>query len=121
MKITLKDGSSRDLKSGETAGAALASLGALDPQVLAARVNGQVVDLSKSLSEDATIEPLRFDSADGRDVYRHSSTHIMAQAVKELFPTAQLTIGPALEDSFYYDFAFDRAFTPEDLEKIEAR
>ncbi|HAN91448.1 MAG TPA: threonine--tRNA ligase, partial [Nitrospira sp.] len=60
-------------------------------------------------------------SAEGREVYRHSSTHIMAQAVKEVFPTAQLTIGPALDDGFYYDFAFDRPFTPEDLEKIEAR
>ncbi|HJT22140.1 MAG TPA: threonine--tRNA ligase [Nitrospira sp.] len=121
MKITLKDGASRDLDTGETAGNALAALGVQDRLVLAAKVNGQVVDLSKPLSEDATIEPLRFDSAEGRDVYRHSSTHIMAQAVKELFPSAQLTIGPALEDSFYYDFAFERTFTPEDLEKIETR
>jgi threonyl-tRNA synthetase len=93
----------------------------LSADILAARVNGIVVDLSRPLSEDATIEPLRFDSAEGREVYRHSSTHIMAQAVKELFPTAQLTIGPALEDSFYYDFAYDRPFTPEDLDKIEER
>jgi threonyl-tRNA synthetase len=121
MKITLKDGPSRDLNAGETAGKVLAALGVQDRQVLAAKVNGQVVDLSRPLTEDATIEALRFDSAEGRDVYRHSSTHIMAQAVKELFPTAQLTIGPALEDSFYYDFAFERAFTPEDLQKIESR
>ena len=68
-----------------------------------------------------TIEPLTFESAEGREVHRHSSTHIMAQAVKEVFPTAQLTIGPALDEGFYYDFAFERPFTPEDLEKIEAR
>ncbi|NOU11565.1 MAG: threonine--tRNA ligase, partial [Nitrospira sp.] len=80
-----------------------------------------VVDLSCSLSESSILEPLRFDSAEGREVYRHSSTHLMAQAVKELFPSAQLTIGPALEDSFYYDFAFERPFTPEDLQRIEER
>lgn len=89
--------------------------------MLAAKVNGQSVDLSRPLDHDATIEPLTFESAEGREVYRHSSTHIMAQAVKEVFPTAQLTIGPALDEGFYYDFAFERPFTPEDLEKIEAR
>ncbi|BFU95147.1 MAG: threonyl-tRNA synthetase [Nitrospira sp.] len=121
MKVVLKNGAGRTIESGESVQTVLSSLGALDSQVLAAKVNGQVVDLSKPLSGDATIEPLRFDSAEGREVYRHSSTHIMAQAVKELFPSAQLTIGPALEDGFYYDFAFDRPFTPEDLTKIEER
>lgn len=122
MKIATKDGVSRNIPSGQTVGDALAAVGvAVGPDILAAKVNGHIVDLSKPLTEDATVEPLRFDSPEGREVYRHSSTHIMAQAVKELFPTAQLTIGPALEDSFYYDFAFDRPFTPDDLEKIEAR
>ncbi|MDF0645600.1 MAG: threonine--tRNA ligase [Nitrospira sp.] len=121
MKVVLKNGQGLTIERGESVQTALSSLGALDSQVLAAKVNGQVVDLSKPLSSDATIEPLRFDSAEGREVYRHSSTHIMAQAVKELFPSAQLTIGPALEDGFYYDFAFDRPFTPEDLAKIEER
>jgi threonyl-tRNA synthetase len=122
MKIRLNDGRSSDVPPGETVETALAALGVKDTgELLAAKVNGQVVDLSKPLYEDATLEPITFDSAEGRDVYRHSSTHIMAQAVKELFPSAQLTIGPALEDSFYYDFAFERPFTPEDLEKIEAR
>lgn len=122
MNITLQDGKKSVVERGETVGAALSALGIpLGPDILAAKVNGQVVDLSIPLSEDATIEPVRFDSPEGRDVYRHSSTHIMAQAVKEVFPTAQLTIGPALEDSFFYDFAFERPFTPEDLEKIEAR
>jgi len=121
MKIALKDGHSTDMKAGDTAGAALSSLGVAGQDVLAAKVDGAVVDLSRPLAGGALIEPLRFDSAEGREVYRHSSTHIMAQAVKELFPSAQLTIGPALDDSFYYDFAFERPFTPEDLEKIEAR
>ena len=122
MKITLKDGTCRDVPAGQTVGQALSTAGVtLGSDIVAAKLNGAVVDLSREFSEDATVEPLRFDSPDGREVYRHSSTHIMAQAVKELFPTAQLTIGPALEDSFYYDFAYDRPFTPEDLEKIEAR
>ncbi len=122
MNITIKDGLSKDVQTGQTVGDALSALGiSLGTDILAARVNGTVVDLSHPLSEDATIEPLRFDSPEGREVYRHSSTHLMAQAVKELFPTAQLTIGPALEDSFYYDFAYDRPFTPEDLASIEER
>ncbi|MBH0176403.1 MAG: threonine--tRNA ligase [Nitrospira sp.] len=122
MKVAIKDGHSKEVQTGHTVGDALSALGvSLGTDILAARVNGTVVDLSCPLSEDATIEPLRFDSPEGREVYRHSSTHLMAQAVKELFPTAQLTIGPALEDSFYYDFAYDRPFTPEDLASIEDR
>ena len=121
-KVTLKNGKSFDVPPGQNVAQALAAGGVIvGPEVLAATVNGSSVDLSAPLIGDATAEPLRFDSPQGREVYRHSSTHIMAQAVKELFPTAQLTIGPALEDSFYYDFAYDRPFTPEDLEKIEER
>lgn len=121
MKISVKDGPTTDVPDGETVEAALSALGLAGKGVLAAKVDGTVVDLSRPLSGSSTIEPLQFNSVEGREVYRHSSTHIMAQAVKELFPSAQLTIGPALEDSFYYDFAYDRPFTPEDLEKIEAR
>ncbi len=89
--------------------------------VFAVKVNGVEKDLIAPLEEDVVLEPLAFDSPEGQEVYRHSSTHVMAQAVKECFPTAQLTIGPAIEHGFFYDFAFDRPFTPEDLEKIEAR
>jgi len=121
MRISAKDGPSGDIQTGGTAGDALSRLGIASQDILAAKVDGAVVDLSRPLSEGSVVEPLRFDSAEGREVYRHSSTHIMAQAVKELFPSAQLTIGPALEDSFYYDFAFERPFTPEDLERIEER
>lgn len=121
MKISVKGGPSSDIQVGETVGDALSELGVASQDILAARIDGTVADLSHPLSGSSVVEPLRFDSAEGREVYRHSSTHIMAQAVKELFPSAQLTIGPALEDSFYYDFAFERPFTPEDLERIEER
>ena len=121
-KVTLKNGKSFDVPPGYTIAQALAAGGIpVGPEVLAASVNGRPTDLSAPLTADATIDPLGFDTAEGREIYRHSSTHIMAQAVKELFPAAQLTIGPALEDSFYYDFAYDRPFTPEDLENIEQR
>ncbi len=95
------------------------SLGSSD--VFAVKVNGVETDLLATLNDDATLEPLSFDSSEGKEIYRHSSTHIMAQAVKECFPTAQMTIGPAIEEGFFYDFAFERPFTPEDLEKIEQR
>ncbi|MCS6289716.1 MAG: threonine--tRNA ligase [Nitrospira sp.] len=122
IHITLPDGTRKQVPAGCTVREALTPEGErLDAKVLAAKINGEPMDLSRPLEQDATIEPLTFESAEGREVYRHSSTHIMAQAVKEVFPTAQLTIGPALDDGFYYDFAFDRPFTPEDLEKIEAR
>jgi threonyl-tRNA synthetase len=120
--VTLQDGTKKEVPAGCTVRDALVHAGVpLGPDILAAKVNGQPVDLDRVLAEDATLEPLTFDSPEGREVYRHSSTHIMAQAVKEIFPSAQLTIGPAIEDGFYYDFAFERPFTPEDLEKIEAR
>ena len=122
IHITLPDGTRKQVPAGCTVREALTPEGGrLDAKVLAAKINGEPMDLSRPLEQDATIEPLTFESAEGREVYRHSSTHIMAQAVKEVVPTAQLTTGPALDDGFYYDFAFDRPFTPEDLEKIEAR
>lgn len=122
ITITLPDGTRRQVPQGSTVQDSLTAPGArLDRSILAAKVDGKPADLSQRLTQDATVEPLTFASADGREVYRHSSTHLMAQAVKELFPSAQLTIGPALEDSFYYDFAFERPFTPEDLAKIEAK
>jgi threonyl-tRNA synthetase len=93
----------------------------LTADVLAVKVNGVPKDLNSALTDDCSLEPITFASPEGKDVYRHSSSHIMAQAVKEVFPSAQVTIGPAIEEGFYYDFAFERPFTPEDLEKIEAK
>ncbi len=90
-------------------------------ETIGVQVNGVVKDLSEIVEEGAEIELLSFDSPEGREIYRHSSAHIMAQAVKELFPTAKVTIGPAIQDGFYYDFDFERPFTPEDLEKIEQK
>ncbi|MBI5410384.1 MAG: threonine--tRNA ligase [Nitrospirae bacterium] len=122
IQITLPDGSRRHVPAGCTAREALGGSSAgLAPNVLAVKVNGAPMDLDAVLSGDAVLEPLTFQSPDGKEVYRHSSTHIMAQAVKNIFPSAQLTIGPAIEEGFFYDFAFERPFTPDDLQKIEAR
>jgi len=89
-------------------------------QAIAARVNGKVVDLSYPLKADCEVVPVVPTSAEGVEVIRHSSAHLMAQAVKRLFPNVQITIGPVIENGFYYDFKYERAFTPEDLERIEA-
>ena len=86
---------------------------------LAGRVNGELVDTSHVIEFDATVAIVTGKDDDGLEVLRHSCAHLMAQAVQRLFPTAQVTIGPTIEDGFYYDFAYDRPFTPEDLERIE--
>ena len=122
IALVYPDGHHTPAPKGISAGEALAlPTGKLPQGVIAALVNGAAVDLAAPLESDAEIRPVTFDMPEGKEVYRHSSAHIMAQAVKDLFPTAQLAIGPAIEEGFYYDFAFDRPFTPEDLEKIEAR
>lgn len=92
-----------------------------DPQALAAKVNGRLVDLSFSIREDATVLPVYFDSREGREIFWHSASHLMAQAVKQLYPEAKVTIGPAVPEGFYYDFDFSRPFNEEDLPQIEAR
>lgn len=121
IQIAFADGVRKQTSGGVTAGEALKSAGRLSDDVIAVKVNGQAMDLSAVLTEDALLEPVTFEAPEGKEVYRHSSTHIMAQAVKEVFPSAQLAIGPAIEEGFYYDFAFERPFTPDDLSKIEAR
>ncbi|MBM3299141.1 MAG: threonine--tRNA ligase, partial [Deltaproteobacteria bacterium] len=89
--------------------------------VVAAIVNGNAVDLSTPLTESARLEFVPANSPLGLEILRHSTAHVMAQAVKELFPDVQITIGPAIADGFYYDFDTSRPFTPGDLEKIEGR
>ncbi|HEY6420285.1 MAG TPA: threonine--tRNA ligase [Candidatus Binataceae bacterium] len=89
--------------------------------LVAARVNGKLVDLSRALDENSTVEPVLADSADGVDVIRHSTAHLMAMAVQSLFPGTQVTIGPTIEDGFFYDFAPPSPFTVDDLPKIEAK
>ncbi len=89
--------------------------------IVAARVNGKVVDLGCPLSEDAAVEPVAADSPEGVEILRHSTAHLMAMAVQQLYPGTQVAIGPTIEDGFYYDFAPPAPFTAEDLPKIEAR
>ena len=91
------------------------------PQVIAARVAGQLKDLAYELADGDVVEPVAIDSKDGRDILRHSTAHVMAQAVQELFPEARLGIGPPITDGFYYDFDVPEPFVPEDLDKIESR
>ena len=121
IRITLPDGSQREVERGTTPLAVVEGIGPrLAKAAVAARVNGKVMGLTTPLVEDASLEILTFDSEEGRAVYRHSSAHVLAEAVKHLFPEAKLGIGPAIADGFYYDFQVDRPFTPEDLERIEA-
>ncbi len=120
--ITLPDGSRREYPQPVAIKDVAASIGAgLAKAALAARVDGKLVDMSYTLDHDASVAIVTDKSPEALDVIRHSSAHLLAQAVKELFPSAQVTIGPVIEDGFYYDFAFDRHFTPEDLAAIEAR
>ena len=108
-----------ELEAPVTVYEALRAAEASNNKVLAAKVNGEVAELTAPLNADAEIIPLTFDDAEGKTVFRHSASHIMAQAVKRLYPEAKLTIGPAVDDGFYYDFDSDISFTPEILSKIE--
>ena len=120
--ITLPDGSKRIFENPISVADVAADIGAgLAKATLAGVVNGEVVDASCVIAEDATLSIVTDRSDEALDIIRHSSAHLLAMAVKQLFPSAQVTIGPVIEDGFYYDFAFERAFTPEDLEVIEAR
>jgi len=119
IEVLLPDGQRRRYPPGVRLAQVAAEAGRDDAVV--ARVDGNLTDLAAALDRDATVEFLAFDDPDGRSVYWHSSAHLMAQAVKQLFPQAKLAIGPPIEDGFYYDIDIDRPFTPEDLERIEAR
>ncbi|MDU0459132.1 MAG: threonine--tRNA ligase [Geobacteraceae bacterium] len=122
ITITLPDNSARELQSGATVYDLAASIGAgLAKAALAGRINGQLVDLSSPLPDGARVEIITEKSPEALEIIRHSASHLMAQAVKELFPQAKVTIGPAIETGFYYDFDMEKPFTPEDLERIEAR
>jgi len=122
MNIQLPDGSSRTLDEGATAYDLAADIGAgLARATVAANVNGKQVDVSHQLHDGDAVSLITDKSEEGVEVIRHSTSHLMAMAVQELFPKSQVTIGPVIEDGFYYDFAFERAFTPEDLKKIEEK
>jgi threonyl-tRNA synthetase len=122
IKVTLPDGSVREVPSGTTSREIAEGIGAgLARAALAARVNGTIWDLDRPLEADATLAILTERDPDALELLRHSSAHIMATAVRELFPSAGIGFGPPIEDGFYYDFQVDRPFTPEDLARIEAK
>ena len=120
IQVTLPDGESIKVDRG-TPIAQLAPAIARNGNIIAAKIGGRPVDLSHRLESDCSVAWVTLDSPEGLDVLRHSTAHLMAQAVQSLFPGIQVTIGPTIEDGFYYDFKRDRPFTPEEIEKIEAR
>ena len=120
ITVTTPDGVPHAVESGTQAFEVLKGSGILNNQVVAVKVNDRVVDLSRPLTEDCAVTPVPAESPEGIEVLRHSTAHLMAQAVKRLFPEVQITIGPVIADGFYYDFKRPQPFTPEDLERIEA-
>ena len=122
VNVTLPDGSVRQFDSAVTVAQVASSIGAgLAKAALAGRVDGQLVDTSHVIDADAQLSIVTDKDADGLDMIRHSTAHLLAFAVKSLFPDAQVTIGPVIDDGFYYDFAYKRPFTPEDLVAIEKK
>ncbi|QHE92936.1 threonine--tRNA ligase [Pandoraea fibrosis] len=120
ISVRLPDGSQRQYEAPLTVAQVAGSIGAgLAKAALAGRVDGKLVDTSYLIEHDVSLAIVTDKDADGLDIIRHSTAHLLAYAVKELFPEAQVTIGPVIENGFYYDFSFHRAFTPEDLAAIE--
>jgi threonyl-tRNA synthetase len=122
IRVNFLDGSNREIPAGLTISEILKeSKPELIPSALAAVLNGRLVDLSEKVTDDAEIRIITFDSPEGKDVFWHSTSHIMAQAVQDVFPGTNLDIGPSIEEGFYYDFDTPKPFEPEDLAKIEKR
>jgi len=122
LNITLPDGSQRQFPGPVTVAEVAASIGTgLAKAALGGKVNGRLVDTSYQITEDAPLAIVTAKDADGLDMIRHSTAHLLAYAVKELFPDAQVTIGPVIDNGFYYDFSYKRPFTPEDLAAIEKK
>jgi len=122
IRIALPDGSVREFTSPPTVADVAGSIGAgLAKAALAGKVDGELVDTSHRIEHNATLSIVTDKDAEGLEVIRHSTAHLLAYAVKDLFPQAQVTIGPVIDDGFYYDFSYSRPFTPEDLQAIEAR
>lgn len=120
ISITLPDGSQRQFEQATTVAQVAAAIGAgLAKAALAGKVNGKLVDTSYLIEQDVTLAIVTDKDADGLEIIRHSTAHLLAYAVKELFPDAQVTIGPVIDNGFYYDFSYKRPFTPEDLTAIE--
>src|SRR5438552_185209 len=123
ITVTLPDGSARELDAGSTPAAIAAAIGPrLAKAAVAAKADGEWIDLDRPLDHDVTLSIVTPDSADGREVLRHSTAHVLAEAVTHLFPGAKYAIGPAIADGFYYDFELPdgRTFSEDDLERIES-
>lgn len=120
IRVSLRDGKTEEVSSGLKI-QELASAQGINTDIIAAKIDGAPVDLDRALSRDCTLDWIPVDSPEGLEILRHSTAHLMAQAVQNLFPGTQVTIGPTIEDGFYYDFKRDKSFTPEEIEKIEAR
>jgi len=122
IHVTLPDGAKRPLPAGATGADLAASIAkSLAKKAIALKLNGKVVDLSTPINADSAVEIVTPDSEDAIELYRHDCAHVLAEAVQELYPDTQVTIGPAIENGFYYDFARDEPFTPDDLATIEAK
>ena len=120
--ITLPDGAQRAFPSPVSAlEVAQAISPGLARSALAARIDGRLCDLSTVIADDSRLALVTERDVEGLEIMRHSCAHLMAMAVKQMYPEAQVTIGPMIENGFYYNFAFERPFTPDDLEKIETR
>lgn len=120
VKITLKDGTVSEYSSPITAADITKEISmGLYRNACSCKINGEVKDLRTVVDTDCTFEVLTFDDEDGKKTFNHTASHIMAQAVKRLYPDVKLTIGPAIDSGFYYDFDTETPFSPEDLEKIE--
>ena len=122
VRVTLPDGSVRDVASGTTVRAVAEGIGAgLARAAVAAKVDGAVWDLDRPIERDVSLAILTDRDPEALEVLRHSAAHVLATAVRDLFPSAGIGFGPPIEDGFYYDFEVPRPFTPEDLERIEAK
>src|SRR6201996_8235359 len=122
ISVRLPDGSVRPFDHPVTVAEVAASIGAgLAKAALAGKIDGELVDTSTTIDHDISLAIVTDKDADGLEIIRHSTAHLLAYAVKDLFPEAQVTIGPVIDNGFYYDFAYSRPVTPEDLEKIEKR
>jgi len=119
VSISLPNESTKLFPAGVTAGEVLQASGLRANDVVAARIDGRIVDLSAKIEKDASVSAVTLDSEEGREVLRHSASHVLASAVKKLHPAAKLAIGPPIEDGFYYDFDVAEPFTPEDLQQFE--
>ena len=121
IELTLKDGSIRQAEAGQSAAEVIKGIGmGLYKAACCVKINGEVKDLRAVLTENCSFEVMTFDSIEGKKAFWHTASHILAQAVKRLYPEAKLAIGPAIDNGFYYDFDVEKPFTADELVKIEA-